>query len=86
MKIMKFYAVKIKNNTELERVEIGTARVDPDNVIISAGKYDALKRNSFKHFNRLGGNECVKLCCGGDKWSDFGGYPATGFIRNVKFE
>ena len=43
MKIVKFYAVKIKNGKEVDRVEIGTGRVDPENVLISAEKYDTLK-------------------------------------------
>ena len=85
MKIVKFYAVKIKNGKEVDRVEIGTARVDPENVLISAEKYDTLKRTSRKLLS-AGKGEYIILVTEDGKSDTFGGYPAVGFLRTVKFD
>lgn len=86
MKIVKFYAVKIKNNTELDRVEIGTARVDPDNVTVSASKYDQLKRTAQKLMSAPGRAEYIRLVTEDGREDTFGGYLATGFLHYVKFD
>lgn len=85
MKIVKFYAVKIKNGKEVDRVEVGTARVDPENVRISAEKYDGFKRAARKliHANK---GEYVRLVTEDGKIDTFGGYPASGFLGAVKFD
>lgn len=85
MKIIKFYAVKIKNGKEVDRVEVGTARVDPENVRISAEKYDGFKRAARKliHANK---GEYVRLVTEDGKIDTFGGYPASGFLGAVKFD
>lgn len=86
MKIVKFYAVKIKNGKEVDRVEIGTGRVDPENVLISAEKYDTLKRTSRKLLSAAGKGEYISLVTEDGKFDTFGGYPASGFLRVVKFD
>lgn len=85
MKIVKFYAVKIKNGKEVDRVEVGTARVDPDNVRISAEKYDGFKRTARKLLQANKG-EYVRLVTEDGKTDTFGGYPASGFLGAVKFD
>ena len=85
MKIIKFYAVKIKNGKEVDRVEVGTARVDPENVRISAEKYDGFKRTARKLLQANKG-EYVRLVTEDGKIDTFGGYPASGFLGAVKFD
>lgn len=85
MKIVKFYAVKIKNGKEVDRAEVGTARVDPENVRMSAEKYDGFKRTARKLLQANRG-EYVRLVTEDGKIDTFGGYPASGFLGAVKFD
>ena len=84
MKIIKFYAVKIKNGKEVDRVEVGTARVDPENVRISAEKYDGFKR-AARNLLQANKGEYVRLVTEDGKVDTFGGYPASGFLETVRF-
>ena len=75
----KFYAAKIVNGKEVDRKEIGTARMYAGNTI-SAQKYNELKRWLFKAYNIKSG-ETVVMMTGDNLQDSFGGYPATGFVR-----
>ena len=75
----KFYAVKIVNGNEVDRKEIGTARMNYDRTI-SARKYNELKLNLFKAY-KIRSGETVVMITDDDFKDSFGGYPATGFVR-----
>ena len=77
----KIYAVKIANGKEVDRKEIGTARMYYDRTI-SARKYNELKLNLFKAYKLRSGETVIMITDDGFKVS-FGGYPA---VNCVQFE
>lgn len=82
MTIEKMYAIVIREGKEIHRAEIGTARLDDG--IISARKYDSLKKAAWKCFPDLKKRgDYISIVTESGKKDTFGGYPAA---NNVKFE
>lgn len=75
----KIYAVKIVNGKEIDRKEIGTARMNYDRTI-SARKYNELKLRLFKAHKLRSGETVVMITDDGFKDS-FGGYPAVNYVK-----
>lgn len=75
----KIYAVKIANRKEVDRKEIGTARMNYDRTI-SARKYNELKLRLFKAY-KLRSGETVVMITDDDFKDSFGGYPAVNYVK-----
>ena len=58
---MKIYAIKFKGEKELKKVEIGTARVDPENVYVSEWKYGELLKTAYKLMKAPASGEYIRL-------------------------
>lgn len=76
----KIYAVKIANDKEVVRKEIGAARIYDDNTI-SARKYNELKRSLFNAFKKIHGGVTVVMVTEDGLRDSFGGFPATGYVK-----
>lgn len=61
MKNMKIFAIKYKGGKEIQKVEIGTARVNPENVYVSERKFDELKKSASKLMKAPASGECVRI-------------------------
>ena len=73
------YAVKIVNGKEVDRKEIGTARMCSDRTI-SARKYNELKLRLFKAYKLRSGETVIMITDDGFQDS-FGGYPAVNYVK-----
>ena len=75
----KIFAVKIANGKEVDRKEIGTARMYSDRTI-SARKYNELKLILFKAYKIRSGETVIMITDDGFQDS-FGGYPAVNYVK-----
>ena len=84
---MKIYATEMKNGKILDKKMIGEARLLKDisgtACIISARKYNELKRKSFSAFKKAHkGGYSVILMTEDNRRCSFGGYPLEfGYVR-----
>lgn len=84
---MKIYATEMKNGKILDKKLIGEARLLKDGngsaCIISARKYNELKRKSFSAFKKAHkGGYSVILMTEDNRRCSYGGYPLEfGYVR-----
>lgn len=84
---MKIYATEMRNNKVLDKKFIGEARLLKDGngsaCIISARKYNELKRKSFSAFKKAHkGGYSIILMTEDNRRCSFGGYPLEfGYVR-----
>lgn len=75
----KIYAIKVKDKRVVDQKVIGTARMYSDHTI-SARKYNELKLNLFKAYNKIKSGETVVMVTEDGLQDSFGGYPAVNYV------
>lgn len=80
---LKVFAMKKRQGKEISRKEIGVAVVGEEHVI-SARKYNELKRALFNAYSNVDKRDAFVLIMEDGYVDTFGGYPAEYDVRFVK--